>query len=96
MSSGEIERATKKDLKESLTEVEFALVLSRIISSVTEDQEQLRHTIYDLARYKLKEQLRLAGSVGQPQKTIDALEARQHRGGAKSVADGGACAFRTS
>jgi hypothetical protein len=74
MSSGEIERATKRDLKGSLTEVEFALVLSRIISSVTEDQEQLRHTIYDLARYKLKEQLRLAGSAGQPQKTIDALE----------------------
>jgi hypothetical protein len=74
MSSGEIERAKPKDLEESLTEVEFALVLSRIISSVNEDQEQLRHTIYDLARYKLKEQLRVAGSVEQTQKSINALE----------------------
>jgi hypothetical protein len=74
MSSGEIERSKPKDLEESLTEVEFALVLSRIISSVNEDQEQLRHTIYDLARYKLKEQLRLTGSGAQPQKSINALE----------------------
>lgn len=74
MSSGKVERAQPKDLEAGLTEVEFALVLSRIISSVTEDQEQLRHTIYDLARYKLKEQLRLAGSAEQPQKSINALE----------------------
>lgn len=74
MSSGEIERAQPKDLEQSLTEVEFALVLSRIISSVNEDQEQLRHTIYDLARYKLKDQLKLAGSSEQVQKSINALE----------------------
>src|SRR5262249_5301640 len=36
--------------------VEFALVLSRIIDSVEKDPEQLRATIYELARHKLKEQ----------------------------------------
>jgi hypothetical protein len=74
MSSSEIERAKSKDLETSLTEVEFALVLSRVIGSVNDDPEQLRHTIYDLARHKLKEQLRHAGSSEQNQKTINALE----------------------
>ena len=37
-------------------EVEFALVLSRVIDSVKKDPEQLRATIYELARHKLKEQ----------------------------------------
>lgn len=36
--------------------VEFALVLSRMIDSVGNDPEHLRATIYELARYKLKEQ----------------------------------------
>jgi hypothetical protein len=74
MSSSEIERAKPKDVEMSLTEVEFALVLSRIITSVNDDPEQLRHTIYDLARYKLQEQLKLTGSVEQDQKSINALE----------------------
>jgi hypothetical protein len=74
MNSSEIERATSKDLETSLTEVEFALVLSRVIGSVNDDPEQLRHTIYDLARHKLKEQLRHTGSAEQNQKTINALE----------------------
>jgi hypothetical protein len=74
MSSGEIERTTPKDLEASLTEVEFALVLSRIIASVNHDPEQMRHTIYDLARYKLHQQLELTGSVEQNRKSIDALE----------------------
>jgi hypothetical protein len=74
MSSSEIERAKSKDVETSLTEVEFALVLSRVIGSVNDDPEQLRHTIYDLARHKLKEQLRHTGSTEQNQKTINALE----------------------
>jgi hypothetical protein len=74
MSSSEIERAKPKDAETSLTEVEFALVLSRIITSVNDDPEQLRHTIYDLARYKLQEQLKLTGSGEQDQKSINALE----------------------
>lgn len=39
------------------TEVDFALVLSRTISSVIADPEQLRTTVYELARHKLHEQI---------------------------------------
>ena len=53
-------------------EVDFALVLSRTIDSVIADPEQLRTTIYELARHKLHEQIadeapdersRLAGAL---------------------------------
>jgi hypothetical protein len=74
MSSGEIERAKPKDVEASLTEVEFALVLARIISSVDDDREQLRQTIYDLARYKLRDQLEHTGSADQNRKSMNALE----------------------
>jgi hypothetical protein len=74
MSSGEIERAKPKDAEASLTEVEFALVLARIISSVDDDREQLRQTIYDLARYKLRDQLADTGSAEQNRKSMNALE----------------------
>src|SRR4051812_48880305 len=74
MSLGKIERTNAKDIEESLTEVEFALVLSRIIASVDSDPEQLRQTIYDLARYKLRDQLEQAGSSEQNHKSIKALE----------------------
>jgi len=40
----------------SSQEVEFALVLSRMVDSISEDPEHLRATIYELARHKLKEQ----------------------------------------
>jgi hypothetical protein len=42
----------------STQEVEFALVLSRMIDSVTQDPEHLRATIYELARHKLQEQFK--------------------------------------
>jgi hypothetical protein len=38
------------------TEVDFALVLSRMIDSVNANPEQLRNTVYELARLKLDEQ----------------------------------------
>lgn len=40
----------------SSTEIEFALVLSRMIDSVKSDPEYLRSAVYELARAKLKEQ----------------------------------------
>src|SRR5690349_4102642 len=39
-------------------EVDFALVLSRMIDSVNTDPEHLRATVYELARHKLQEQLK--------------------------------------
>ncbi len=38
-------------------EVDFALVLSRMIDSVSADPEQLRTAVYELARHKLREQI---------------------------------------
>src|SRR5215207_6608473 len=37
-------------------EVEFALMLSRVIDSVEKNPEFLRATVYELARHKLKEE----------------------------------------
>ena len=37
-------------------EVEFALMLSRVIDSVEQNPEFLRATVYELARHKLKEE----------------------------------------
>lgn len=55
--SSEISRRESQDAKEtSSAEVEFALVLSRMIDSVKSDPEHLRETIYELARHKLQEQ----------------------------------------
>lgn len=47
---------SKATASTSSTEIEFALVLSRVIDSVANDPEHLRATVYELARYKLKEQ----------------------------------------
>ena len=41
---------------DSSREVEFALMLSRVINSVSKNPDYLRATIYELARHKLKEE----------------------------------------
>jgi hypothetical protein len=50
-------------------DVEFALVLSRIIDSLKTDPEGLRQSVYELARYKLQEQLK----DSPPEQAADAL-----------------------
>jgi hypothetical protein len=57
----------------SSAEVEFALVLSRMIDSVNNDPEHLRATVYELARHKLKEQFGADQSVdmGQLSKSLE-------------------------
>src|SRR6516164_1773155 len=52
----EILRSVHETAPSSSAEVEFALVLSRMIDSVKSDPEHLRATVYELARHKLKEQ----------------------------------------
>jgi hypothetical protein len=52
----EILRPESSETPTSSTEVEFALVLSRMIESIKTDPEHLRSTVYELARHKLKEQ----------------------------------------
>jgi hypothetical protein len=44
-------------------EVEFALVIARMIESLRDRPDDMRQIIYDLARYKLQEQLLHASSV---------------------------------
>ena len=58
----------------STPEVEFALVLSRMIDSVRNDPEHLRATIYELARHKIREQSVLQ-SLEDRRRLKQALEA---------------------
>jgi hypothetical protein len=60
----EILRPEHDSAPTSSAEVEFALVLSRMIDSVKNDPEHLRATVYELARHKLKEQF-------GPEKAVD-------------------------
>jgi len=58
-------------------EVEFALVLSRMISSITEDPQQLRASLYELARHKLDEQIANEGPEEQS-RILKSLEVAIH------------------
>jgi len=55
----------------STPEIEFALVISRILDSVKTDPEHLRATVYELARHKLREQF---GAEADIERLSDALE----------------------
>ena len=57
MSSGELTTARQNDLESPSLEVEFALVIARMIDSIERSPQDARNLIYDLARYKLGEQL---------------------------------------
>jgi hypothetical protein len=73
MGSELTRRASQDATATSTPEVEFALVLSRVIDSVKNDPEQLRDTVYELARRKLQEQLKHEG-VEQTAPLVNALE----------------------
>ena len=57
MAGNTLRREGTADAALASPEVEFALVLSRMISSITEDPQQLRASLYELARHKLDEQI---------------------------------------
>src|SRR5215471_15077029 len=46
-----------KNLSAKSSEIDFAIVLSRVISSIENDPAQLRNTVYELARIKLQTEL---------------------------------------
>jgi hypothetical protein len=58
---------------DSSREVEFALMLSRVIDSVSKNPDYLRATIYELARHKLKEEFQSesAADVRQLSKSLE-------------------------
>jgi hypothetical protein len=57
MASNMLRREGIADAALASSEIEFALVLSRMINSITEDPRQLRASLYELARHKLDEQI---------------------------------------
>jgi hypothetical protein len=73
-SSGELIPADQDEADTgSGSEVEFALVITRMIDSVKNDPADLRQAIYDLARYKLQEQFTYADAK-DVKRTQQALE----------------------
>jgi hypothetical protein len=73
MSSGELIPSNQDGPAPPSLEVEFALVIARMIDSVRNSPEDIRQVIYDLARYKLQEQL-LHANAKDREHTQRALE----------------------
>jgi hypothetical protein len=73
MTSGDLIPSDHDQPEPPSLEVEFALVISRMIDSVKDSPEDIRQLIYDLARYKLREQLPHANAK-EKQRTQQALE----------------------
>src|SRR6516164_578312 len=57
MISGPQEIVSGKNVSAKLSEIEFAIVLSRVIGSIENDPAQLRNAVYELARIKLQTEL---------------------------------------
>jgi hypothetical protein len=73
MASGDLIPSDPDKPDSPFLEVEFALVIARMIDSVKNSPEDMRQIIYDLARYKLREQLPHANAE-EKQRTQQALE----------------------
>ena len=73
MSSGELVPSDQKAPAPPSLEVEFALVIASMIESVKNSPQDIRQVIYDLARYKLQEQI-LQANPEERQQTQQALE----------------------
>ncbi len=73
MSSGELVPSEQNRPAPPSLEVEFALVIASMIESVKNSPQDIRQVIYDLARYKLQEQI-LQASAQERQQTQQALE----------------------
>ncbi|MGD0845997.1 hypothetical protein [Bradyrhizobium sp.] len=57
MTSGDLIPSDRDRPEQASLEVEFALVVARMIDSLKDNPEDTRQAIYELARYKLQEQL---------------------------------------
>jgi hypothetical protein len=62
MASQAQEMGGKKDVATKSSELDFAIVLSRVIASIENDPAQLRGAVYELARVKLQTELSINGS----------------------------------
>ena len=73
MKSGDL-TPTDHDQPEPVSnEVQFALVIARMIDTVKNSPEHMRQAIYDLARYKLQEQFTHADAkdIRQTQQALE-------------------------
>jgi hypothetical protein len=73
MASGDLKPSNHDQLDPASAEVQFALVIARMIDSVRNSPADMRQAIYDLARYKLQEQFTYADTTNI-QRTQQALE----------------------
>jgi len=73
MASGDLIPSNHDQLEPADAEVQFALVITRLIDSVRNNPDDMRQAIYDLARYKLQEQFTYADTKDIKQ-TQQALE----------------------
>jgi hypothetical protein len=74
MNSGDLVPSHQDRSEPADAEVQFALVISRMIDTVKNSPEDMRQAIYDLARYKLQEQFTYADAK-DIRRTQQALEA---------------------
>lgn len=56
MSSRDLQPTNEETAEPASTEVQFALVIARMLETVKTHPEHMRQLVYDLARYKLQEQ----------------------------------------
>jgi hypothetical protein len=73
MASGDLIPGDPDQLDPASTEVQFALVIARMIDSVRNSPADMRQAIYDLARYKLQDQFTYADAKNV-KRTQQALE----------------------
>src|SRR3954453_23371069 len=86
--SGELRPSDESSTASPSTQIQFALVIARILDTAKGDPEYLRHVVYDLARHKLQEQFTHADAANVREMqlaleaAIDGVEAfsRQHAG----------------
>src|SRR5450631_2425362 len=73
MNSGDLVPSDHDQSEPASTEVQFALVIARMIDTVKNSPEHMRQAVYDLARYKLQEQFTYADAKNI-KRTQEALE----------------------
>ena len=73
MNSGDLVPSNHDRSELASTEVQFALVIARMIDSVKNSPEDMRQAVYDLARYKLQEQFTDADAkdIGRTQQALE-------------------------
>lgn len=74
MSTGELRHNDRETAEPDSTEIQFALVVARMIDTVNGSPQDMRQAVYDLARYKLQEQFTHA-DVTDVKRAQHALEA---------------------